>query len=371
MTKKEKALIIVAAVITFMLMVTYILIHNTKQQTTYIEYPKGTLSDSLFVSQNNTYTENKALPERYDFKRIPFSIDLPAGSTANVGDGYIVKIDENYMIYISEHDTNISAQTLFLSEFPAAVMMNYSPIYTYAQTQVSQTGYINGSTADYEFDMVSISDGAISKTVYTAIYDVKQLEKDEYASKITVAAITMKDDNESLASAKLLIDAIMATFRYNEKLDHQMKNEGSEYITADIEDIEEKKKPTSMNDLIYDSDKDASVKGVKIEEEYEDLFVIIYFENPSELAELSLFDTEYEEILERVVAADYRTTTFHVGKVTSDDFGRYFLKVTYTSDVGNITMKLEERGNEETAEVVDSEQENPDEGNEGEESNEN
>jgi len=346
MTKKEKALIIVIAIITFLFIVTYIIIHNAKQETVYIEYPKGTLSDSLFVSQNNTYTENKALPEKYNFKRIPFSIDLPAGSAASVGDGYIVKIDDNFMIYISEHDTSVSAQTLFLNEFPAAVMMNYSPLYTYAQTQVSQSGYINGSTADYEFDMVTISDGTTSKTVYAAIYDVKQLEKDEYASKVTVAAITLLDDNESLASAKLLIDTIMTTFRYNDTLDIQMHNGGSEYITPDIEDIEEKKKPTSANELIYADDIEATVKGIKVEEEYEDLYVIIYAENPSELATFSLYDAGFEDVREREVSDDYRTITFHVGKVTDEQTGRFYLKITYSGSVGNISMKLEERGAE-------------------------
>lgn len=345
MTKKEKGLLITVAIITVLLMGIYVFLHNASiSQTVYIEYPAGTLSDSLFVSQNNTYTENKALPVVYDFERIPFSVDLPSGSSAKVGNGIIVKIDDQFMIYVSEHDPSISAQTLFLSEFPSAVMMNYSPLYTYAQTQKSQEGYINGSKAEYEFDVVSISDGVTSKSAFTAIYDIKQLEKEEYESRVVVAAITLNDDNDSLNSTKLLIDAIMSTFRYNDKSDKQMKNEGSEYISVDIEDIEEKQKPTSMNDLIYDTDVDPSVKGVRIEEEYENLFVTIYCEFSSEMAQLSLFNTEFEEITEKIVSDDYKTTSFRVGKVSEDDFGRYFLKVTYTSDVGNITMRLEEKG---------------------------
>lgn len=361
MTKKDKGLLIAVAIITVLLIIVYVFVHNASlSQTVFIQYPEGTLSDSLFVSQNNTYTENQALPVEYDFERIPFSIDLPSGSSANVGNGTIVKVNEQFMIYISEHDANTNAQTLFLSEFPTAIMMNYSPLYTYAQTQTSQSGYINGSSADYEFDLINISDGAKNIPAYAAMYDITQLEKEEYESKIIVAAITTNTDNDSLASTKALIDAIMLTFRYNENLDRAMKNGSSSYITpdvADIEDVEEEKKPTSVNEVIRDSDIDATLKGVNISEEYEDLYITIYYETPAALPVLTLYDTQFNTINDKVVADDYTSTTFHVGKVTADKTGKYILKITHSGDTGNITMKLEDLSVNEGAGDIEGETE--------------
>lgn len=346
MTKKEKALLGILIPLAVILFILYSLVNQYKiSQRSVLVYPEGNLSDSLFVSQNNTYTANDSLPNKTAFQNLPYYIDLPEGTFAKVGQGSIVQLNDSIYVYISEYSQG-DAETVLLSEFPSALLIDYDPLYTYSQRLKDQSGYINGFSASYLFDMISVSNGVLVKTAYLAAYDLYDAE--EEGNHIVVSVITTDIDSGSFANAKLILDTITYTVRYDQKLSNAQEKgrteENDKEETAGEESHSEEndtqKSSKDYNDLVTEGDYDARVIPISITKTYGDLFINIITDQYHEESEMVLYSPDLDPIGEMVLSEDGLMTQFQVGAVTEEMLGEYVLKVTYYGDYLNFQLQV-------------------------------
>ena len=354
MSKKEKALVGVFTFLSLFLIAVYALMHHfASKKAESLIYPKGNLSDSLFVSQNNTYTDNAALPNPRELTKAPYLINLPDGDEAVSNGAVILKAADSVYVYYAEHDEETDAESLFLDSFPSAIMMNFSKTYTYAQAFESQSGYINGMGADYLFDLVSISDGVKQSSVYAAIYDLKMSDE----RFLTVSVVTTESGSDKFSEIKAILDAVTKTVRYDEKLDKKQQKEVKEEETKSPEEVSEvleepevskydHRLPESEEDLLNESDIDARISRIPIEKEYEDLFVNVVVENTIPDAEVRLYDPTFTEITSLVMSEDGVVYQFQVGSVDDAMKGTYILKITHYEELGKISVEIGDAGSE-------------------------
>ena len=349
MKKTEKAAMIILIPLLIILFILYSLINQYKiSQRSVLVYPEGTLSDSLFVSQNNTYTANDSFPNKTAFRRVPYYIDLPSGTLASVGQGSIVQLSDSIYVFISEYEQG-DAESVILSEFPSALLIDYDPLYTYSQRLKEQTGYINGFSASYIFDMISVSNGTAVKTAYLAAYDLSGVEDEESQNHIVVSVITTNIDSGSFAHIKLILDTITLTVRYDQKLSmEQEKSRKTEEESAEEptkedsrpEESEPPESPQSYNDLVTEYDYDARVIPISITKTYGDLFINILTDHYIEESEMTLYGPSLEPIGEKVLSEDGLTVQFQVGEITEEMLGDYVLKVTYYGDYLDFQLQV-------------------------------
>jgi len=379
MTKKEKAIIAIMIPVAIISLVFYVLVteYSAKQQSLLV-YPEGTLSDSLFVSQNNSYTKNSSLPNAHAFHTVPYYVDVMAGNEASVGDGSIIQASEDIFIYLSEYNpAEENAEGIMLEEFPSALLIDYNPIYTYSQKLKSQTGYINGFETEYLFNMITVSNGEISRTAYVAAYDLISIENTEVENypHIMMAVITTNADSQSFAICKNVLDAMALTVRYDDKLAKKIERAKQESETDNIDSdtkkedkdnnaeadkkTEESKESEESNippheqkkeydydftELIEDGDEDPRFIPFIVEENYEDLYIIVKTDIHLEDAVMTLYSADRKVLCVNTVSEDGLTNTFHAGKLTEDDFGLLAIKVNNYTKYSQVEVSAEDKG---------------------------
>ena len=370
-TKKEKALMAIFLPLCVILFILYSLIVSYKEtQKTVIVYPEGNLSDSLFVSQNNTYTESDRLPNKYGFETMPYYIDLPDGTVANVGNGSIVQINETSYLFISEYTSDKTAESVMLEEFPSALLIDFDSVYTYAQNLKTQAGYINGFAAQYYFNMLSVSNGNIVKTAYIAAYELRSIDTEEASpNRLLVGVITTKSDSVSFTNIKNYLDMVTLTVRYDKYLESEQNKKRKEAEeegkavqdngsstetkpadkpveevfserTDELGSLPDADSRTTYDELVSDDDVDARVYPISIQKDYEDLFINIKTDVAVEDAKITLYTPYLAEITEKVVSEDGLTTQFQIGNVTKEQYGNYILKVTHYQEFGKVTAQV-------------------------------
>lgn len=344
MNKREKILFGIGISLTVFLLIMYgLLMKLIYEQPVAVHYPEGSLSESIFVSQNNSYTKNEAFPNAYAFSAVPYCLDLPNGAMANVGRGCIIQWSDTMLIYISEHGEE-DVKDVILQEVPSALLIAYDPAYTYSQEFVTQEGYINGFKARYLFDMITVSDSRRVQTAYLAAYDLSvPSEVADYF--MTVAVITTKSDTVSFENCRVVLDVLVQTLRQDSKRELQ---QGADAIKESSEesgiqqDGEKGVQTFSYNfqNLLSEEDEDAGFTPVAIEQEYEDLFISTVTNEVVEQSEITLYNPTGEIIAERSISDDRLTVQFHIGAVTAADFGNYVLKITHYSDYQKLQVHL-------------------------------
>lgn len=375
MTKKEKAIIALMIPVAIICLVLYVLITEySAQQKSLLVYPEGTLSDSLFVSQNNSYTKNDSLPNSHAFLTVPYYIDVMAGSEANVGRGSIIQAAEDIFIYLSEYNpVTDNAESIMLEEFPSALLIDYNPLYTYSQKLETQTGYINGFAANYLFNMITVSNGEISRTAYVAAYDMVSIDhvEDDSYPRIMVAVVTTSANSQSFAVCKNVLDAMALTIRYDEKLakkiDSEKEKEAVEAESTKEDSKEEStegssKEPDSdipphereaeeynydFTDLIEDNDVDPRFVPLIVDEEYEDMYILVTTDIFVKDSVMTLYSADRKILGVNSVSEDGLINTLHAGKVTKEEYGLFVIKVTQFGEYGSMQVDIEDRGAEE------------------------
>jgi len=307
-------------------------------------YPEGNLSDSLFVAQNTVYVQNHALTHTYAISNLPYTVDVPDGASAYVGNGYVIQAAESLYVYVTCHDVDADARRVMLGEFPKSLMIDYDPAYTYTQRLAGQAGYTNGFSVEYFFDMLSVSDGSVAKSGYVAAYDIEDPCGDGRGN-ILICVITTETDNAAFASVKSVLDAIILTVRYDQKMDRQM---GGQEAGAIEEEPEEAGEPETGQDggaydfasLVGDDDVDARFIPFTIDHPYADMFVNCRYDRPVEGAVLTLYGPDKQETGDIVLSGDGLTTQFQVGAVTEDMLGVYVVKITHYAKFSGLSLEV-------------------------------
>jgi len=345
MDNKKKVLVVVLVPLTIIFFSLYVLASEyAKNAGDILVYPEGNLSNSLFVAQNTAYVQNSALTQKYALSNLPYTLDVPDGTRANIGNGCVIKAAENLYVYITCHDTDVDAERAMLGEFPKSLMMDYDPAYTYTQQFVCQSGYTNGFSVDYFFDMLSVSNGLIAKYGYAAAYDIEDPYGDGRGN-ILICVVTTEAENMAFASAKSILDAIILTVQYDQKMDRQMSQQAANGGQEEQEEIRAQETESSggaydFSSLVSDGDVDARFIPFTIDHPYADMFVNCRYDKPVDGSAMTLYGPDKLEVGSIVISDDGLTTQFQVGPVTEGMLGVYVIKVTHYAKYTGLSLEV-------------------------------
>lgn len=367
MSKKEKVIMAVFVPLTIIMVVLYVLTSEyTRNVAVEAIYPEGKLSDSLFVSQNTTYVENSALPKRYSFSQVPYTVDIPEGKKAYVGNGCIIQATSSLYIYVTEYEKDQDGEAVMLEEFPTALLIDYDPLYTYTQKFQDETGYINGFSAQYKFSMLSVSNGSVAKNGYIASYSIFDPYEND-GGNVFIGVVTTGSKNEDFNNAKAILDAIMQTMRYDQKLDKQIQREQAAQLkteatpTPALQEKEESNPddPYDFTVLIEDSDIDARFIPFTLDHTYGDMFINCKYDAVVNGSEMTLYSPQKEEVGIKVVSEDGLTTQFQLGRITEDMLGVYAIKITHYAKYSGLSLEV---GDAADSQNITSQEENEEDG---------
>jgi len=356
MTKHFKVLFGVFAGMFLISFIMYKALCNIKDDTpTPIVYPKSTLSDNLFVSQNTDYVAQEDYDVPYDFMDVPYVVDLPSGDTADVGSGHIVAGNDSIVFYVSQIEDTVSPHDAVLSQYPPVVYINYSKDASYAQTVLEDYGYMNGMAATYFVDHLLISTGSSqsARNAYVLGYCFDLGEKYPYNVMVSIATTT--ESTEAFEACKVLLDSLAMTVRYDAELDaiQQREREQLAKEEAEAKEREEKQKQQdaldakkAQEDILKSKAESASssysamanekVLPITVDKDFSNLSILVTWDNEVEGVLLSFKSKDGtvhvtpEHILSKQAIID-------VGPCTA---GEYQLSVMRYSECNNLSFKL-------------------------------
>lgn len=258
MSKVSKVLIVLSSI---GLLVTICLIQITKNEKS-VDIPASSLVYSIFEAQNNTYMESSSLPNVYSCNYVPFTVDVPAGEVARIGDGAVYKVNDNSYIYITEIAIGTELNGHMMKELPKALMYDYSLRESEITEIAVDSGYINGFSADYFVKGLTINDAMhFSTTTTVAVgYQIK-LSKDGFDHDIVIIAASNLTNSDGMNSCKKALDTTLYTIRYNSDLKDAIdERKYIEYEEMDwnvegsdmIEDAQDGVQGNSNDESLYD-----------------------------------------------------------------------------------------------------------------------
>ena len=215
MKKSTKVVLIFSSIIlVFFLVLIGIISYFEKLQPEEIVYPGSGLSGSIFDTQNTTYTPNASFPEVYGYKNVPYLLDVPASNKASVGDGTTYRLNNGLYIYTSEFPFNTDIDYTLSHELGKTLMLDCNDDMTIVETMKEEIGYRNGFGIVYDCKNMYISNGEQTIKAILLTYYVELPEEDE---DVLIGVIATVESNEAIRQMKDVLDAELATFRYDEK----------------------------------------------------------------------------------------------------------------------------------------------------------
>lgn len=302
MGKKSKIILIIAMPVLILLIVLYMALSSlyVPKQVPLV-YPESGLSESLFVSQNNEYTENENLPNCHSFKTVPFKIDMFTGAGAEVGSGTIYSADfsEGVYCYLAEYTDEDSLQQIIGEQFPKAILIDYVDSMTSVTNIMSEYGYINGFTANYQVDQISVSNGK-QRSMSCLIGYALDMEGDYEGKNLFVSVGTTIQSSDAFSVCKQVLDTLMTTLRFDNALKDEQdraarlaeQEAAAEADGYEEEYDEEYSEETIVDDGIYSEEIDASnvtQLPVNIRDNCDVVTVTVTWTNPTDYAVFELF----------------------------------------------------------------------------------
>ncbi len=215
MKKSTKVVLIFSSVIlVFLLVLIGIISYFERLQPEEIVYPGSGLSGSIFDTQNSSYTPNASFPEVYGYKNVPYLLDVPASNKASVGDGTTYRLNNGLYIYTSEFPFNTDIDYTLSTQLGKTLMLDCNDDMTIVETMKEEIGYRNGFGIVYDCKNMYISNGTNTIKAILLTYYVELPEEDE---DVLIGVIATVETNEAIRQMKDVLDAELATFRYDEK----------------------------------------------------------------------------------------------------------------------------------------------------------
>ncbi len=345
MTKKLKVtLVILIPLFIFVITLYLILCSLYIPEPEPLVYPAGDLSASLFVSQNNEYTENDSLTESHSFSSIPFVIDVPPAQGAKVGSGTIYQAEKDYYIYLAEYTDKEDVQEIISKQFPKAVMIDYIDTLSSYNCMVSEFGYINGFSANYIVDQLYVSNG--KEKAMSCIVGYALDCPDEYeGQKLFVAVGTSLQTSEAFASCKKMLDLEMQTLRYDTALEYELERLERQKLMEEAEAAKEEKEAeeTFSDKTVIDEEKRKEPESnvtqfpVRLSDPSPVVNITVTWSNPADQVVLELFIPDGSAYCEPV-SQDGNSAVFTLKDAAP---GTYMLHVKNYLDCGTINIDLD------------------------------
>ena len=296
-------------------------------------FPEGTLSESIFESQNNRYTENGDLPNVYSFYEVPYKVSVPNVKGATVGSGRMYDYDENFLIYVGEYDELADSNGLatLSAQLGKAILIDADEDVCVMQNMTSDTGYINGFAANYMSNVFYVSNGnGKEKEVCLTAYNLNVEENPDH--NITLAVVSKVQSTQHLAVAKQILDIMAGTCIYSEELaamqeaeEEMQRQEEEEMALSQEESVVPEEEPSNLptEELL-----------VSIEESYTDLVLYFNFSKEDSLVSARLYTPDKMNFYNST-SNNNGVMIFHVGAAQPGD---YILEVIGDYGTGNVQL---------------------------------
>ena len=226
MSVNKKRVLIVCLVFFIAFFVAGLIFHALKpEEKEGLVYPKGTMSDSLFDSQNTTYTQVKELSATYAFSHIPYTVDTYPVDGAIVDTGCIFPINNSsFRFYFSEIRKDADFFHTIKKQYGTGVLYGYDPELSYVEDIYVQNGFINGFSGSYTISKFVMDDGETQRKEYLFGY---YLEIPNYDYNMLIAVGTQSEDSEIFANAKAILDQLVFTIKYDASIERRLLDEAS------------------------------------------------------------------------------------------------------------------------------------------------
>ncbi len=208
-----------------------------------IVYPTGNISDDVFTEQNNSYIPNDNLPKTHSFKTVPYLVDIADVNGADVGSGTVYKLTDSLFAYVAEYSDPNSIQDVISSQFPVTLIMDYIPERTEVVTQVDERGYINGFSAEYIAENMTVTNGTKDAKSVLLGYMLNLPDDGLYAGNHLWIGVGTNDiTNDNVAAASAILEIMMNTVRIDEDLAKDLQEEADREAQIAAEEAERAEK---------------------------------------------------------------------------------------------------------------------------------
>lgn len=191
--------------------------------------PSSGLSQSVFDTQNMTYTSVEGYTEKHSFKNVPFTIDTVPSQSAKIGEGEIYSSGE-YYFYYSDMEKDADISSTLINELTDVLLLGGDKNRTTVSMVSKENGYINGCEGVfYILNIVACRDKSVvngSLCVYeldvnSQIYDGER--------KLLVGCLTIGDvmANTYENICTLAYSDIM-TLQYSKEVEQMLENGAKE-----------------------------------------------------------------------------------------------------------------------------------------------
>lgn len=350
LNKKQKiAVMILAPVIVVLIIILSIL---KKPEQVVVEYPHGSLSDSIFDSQNMQYIQQDAFSKLHEFELIPYTIDTIDADCATVDTGSVYVSGNHYFMY-SQVPKETSTKDILKEQFSQILEYGSSPSESTVDVLLSEKGFIDGFLAEYQLDHMAVSSGDEISDAYIVLYRLEVDDDDELKDEydIIVAVVTNEFTTEALAGCLKALDLNVFTIQYSEAMARELlkKVEAEEVTelpeeTPTVEDTE-----TGGGQLVNETvTEDFKTMGILLKKNYADLSIEVQWTNLEETPSLVFSDVKEEHSFVPSVTEPGKVR-FDVGSIEG---GVYMVKIKNYADAGSFSSTLIEN-TENTGEILE------------------
>ena len=373
MKKISKVIIGICIFCSVILLGLYVFLINQKS----VEFPPSPLVYSIFSAESSlsSYKQSDLFKSQYTLKTVPYTIDVPRGDYAHVGNGIVfIKSQQGLVFsYVTEKEPSVSLNDIIMAEFPQAIIYDYTEQSTIKDV-VTDDGFINGYPANYFVKLLTVTNGTNTVPVYLIGYE---LSIKGYANSVVLFNTTGINSTEALTEVAKMSYAQLFTLNYNAEMaellppdkddtteseqvsedaiediapdeyivpattvdeDNYDELEYSEDISEESEGDEEEDTEDEYVEPTMPEDAETTSMDVSIDSDYSDGVMTVTWDNTSTLIECRLYDSS-GIVMYEADGYDIGSATIPLGEVLSGD---YTLEIT-GKDYGEINYSVTER----------------------------
>lgn len=180
-------------------------------EVTYL--PSGHLTSSVFDAQNMIYVKISGLDETYNLPYIPYTVDVPAGIRASVGDAVVIS-NAAYYFYYNVVNSEVEVDDAIKDGLTTIISIDAKPENSIVKVLSMEEGFINGCSAD--FYVLSIDIENVSEPRYLCLYRL-HINDNIYETdkEILLGCMATGYNTVNLANLQGFAEATVGTIKYD------------------------------------------------------------------------------------------------------------------------------------------------------------
>lgn len=341
--KRSLKILLGVLVVLFLALLGLLMSINAAEKTLPKElvYPASTLSDSIFASQNNKYSEAEGFAYGHKMKTVPYIINTPTEEGATVEDvGTIFTLGADspgYYMFTTEYnaDIDVNGFNTLKEQLSAAILLGSDVSLSKLENMASGVGYINGLAAVYHADHLTAYRDGEQKEVFITAYSV---DIPDSSTDMIVAFLTEYADSNALNFCKQFLDRSLVTCRFDGGLKAEQDSIRAQMEEQEASQLSQSTSGDLQGQLEQPVKQQAAVEkylAVDVSTDYQSLVVYFNYSKAGAKFEATLYNADKTQCYPTVRNAD-GVAIFNVGRASA---GRYILEIK-GEDYGEGSVQL-------------------------------